>query len=91
MSWLKTKVKNWLNSIEEHHLVQSSRDQAISKTVSGDGMHFTLYSASGGTVVETSYYDRKADRNIHSLHIINSEEDLGQGIAHIVPYEMLKR
>jgi len=37
--------------------------------------------------VETS----SNDRNDRRLHIINSDQDLGQSIAHIITYEMLRK
>ena len=54
------------------------------------GMSFTIYSANGGYVMEYSKYDERTDRHNQTLHIIPSEQDLGQGIAHIITYEMLK-
>ena len=53
-------------------------------------MSFTIYNANGGYVMEYSKYDERTDRHNQTLHIIPSEQDLGQGIAHIITYEMLK-
>ena len=54
------------------------------------GMSFTIYNANGGYVMEYSKYDERTDRHNQTLHIIPSEQDLGQGIAHVITYEMLK-
>lgn len=55
------------------------------------GMNFTIHQASGGYVLEYSSYDDKTDRHEHNLHIINSDTDLGQGIAHVITLEMLRK
>ena len=55
------------------------------------GMGFTIYQAVGGNILEYSSYDEKTDRHEHRLHIIPTEQDLGQGIAHIITYEMLRK
>jgi hypothetical protein len=90
MSWLKRKLRNWLNSDE---LIEMSTANPIRSrdSLRTSGMNFTIYQANGGTIVEMSQYDHKTDRNDHSLHIITNDQDLGQGIAHIVTFEMLKR
>jgi hypothetical protein len=54
------------------------------------GMNFTIYPANGGYVMEYSKYDERTDRHNQTLHIIPSEQELGQGIAHVITYEMLK-
>jgi len=90
MSWLKNKLRNWLNSDEliEISAVNTRRGR---DTIQSTGMNFTIYQANGGTIVEMNQYDHKNDRNDRSLHIITNEQDLGQGIAHIVTFEMLRR
>ena len=41
--------------------------------------------------MEYSTYDRNTDRSSSNLHIIPSDQDLGQGIAHIITLEMLRK
>ncbi len=55
------------------------------------GMNFTIHMANGGYVLEYSSYNEKTDRHDNTLHIINSDTDLGQGIAHIITLEMLRK
>ena len=55
------------------------------------GMNFTIHMANGGYVLEYSTYNDKTDRHDNALHIINSDTDLGQGIAHIITLEMLRK
>jgi hypothetical protein len=54
-------------------------------------MSFTIHQANGGYILEYSSYDEKTDRNSHNLHIITSDQDLGQGIAHVITLEMLRK
>lgn len=55
------------------------------------GINFSLHRANGGYIVQTSFYDDKADCHTHGLYIINDGEDLGTNIAHIVTTENLRR
>jgi hypothetical protein len=54
-------------------------------------MSFTIHQANGGYVLEYSSYDEKTDRHNNNLHIITSDQDMGQGIAHIITLEMLRK
>jgi hypothetical protein len=55
------------------------------------GMTFTIYPANGGHILEYSNYDEKTDRHNNGLHIITSEQDMGQAISHAYTLESLKR
>ena len=52
---------------------------------------FRLYTATGGHIVEYSYYDEKTDRNVQALHLIPSDADLGESLSKIMTLEALKR
>jgi hypothetical protein len=54
-------------------------------------MSFTIHQANGGYVLEYTMYDEKTDRHNNTLHIIGSDQDLGQGIAHVITIEMLRK
>lgn len=55
------------------------------------GVHFILYPAVGGNIVELRSFDERKDRNETKLHIITSDQDLGQSLAHIITYTSLTR
>lgn len=55
------------------------------------GVNFTLYTATGGTVVELRSYDDRTDRHVNALHVIPSDADLGEALSKIITYEALKR
>jgi hypothetical protein len=59
-------------------------------TIGAQGMNFTIYSANGGHVVEYRSYDTNRDERINNLHIINSDEDMGERIGQIVTLELLR-
>ena len=67
-----------------------SKIGGISTLGSDNGMNFSLYTASGGYVVEFRQYDHNTDRHNNKLHIINSDEDVGQKIGQIITLELLR-
>jgi len=54
-------------------------------------MNFRLYPATGGHIVEYSYYNENTDRNTQALHLIPSDADLGDALSKIMTLEALKR
>ncbi len=53
-------------------------------------IHFTVYTANGGRVVETRRYDRKTDRSTNGLYVINNDADFGKEIDKIITMEALR-
>ena len=98
INWFKQKVISWVR--EDWQKVRSEPDVVVSNTIGTisksrrleqHGMNFTIYSANGGYVMEYSMYDNRKDERNTALHIITSDQDLGQGIAHIITLEMLRK
>jgi hypothetical protein len=100
INWFKQKVISWVR--EDWNKVRSDGDTiASSKSINTlsvsrrmdqpNGMNFTIHSANGGYVMEYNKYDPRTDERNSALHIINSDQDLGQGIAHIITLEMLRK
>ena len=54
-------------------------------------LHFTVYVANGGRVVETRRYDKKTDRNTNGLYVINNDADFGKEIDKIITMEALRQ
>ena len=97
MSWIKTKLRNWLMSDDSSRRgIKASRGQAITleedhENMSDDPtMRFKIFNARGGKIVEFSRYDRQKDRSHHDLYIIRSDEDFGERIAKIAMLESMK-
>ena len=56
-----------------------------------DPINFKVQQVSGGTVVETKWYDYKKDEQRVKLHIITPEENLAESIGKIVTMELLQK
>jgi hypothetical protein len=54
-------------------------------------MNFRIYPATGGHIVEYTYYNERKDSQDQALHLIPSELDLGTELAKIMTLEALKR
>ena len=52
---------------------------------------FRVEAVTGGTLIETRWYNNKTDNHERQLHIVHSEEDLANAISKIVTVELLKR
>ena len=87
LSW-RQRLRNWLNKDIDDDFPQ---DVVVEEASLGsDGMRFQLYRASGGYVVETRYYDRKADRNENKMYVITEDQDVGDAIGKIITMESLR-
>jgi len=62
-----------------------------SSNVTGDGMNFNVYPATGGKVIEFRTYDPVRDTSRISLYVITDREDLGEELGQIITRESLTR
>ena len=87
---IKQRIRNWLMSgnddAEECYAVEDSNGVDLSS----NSFRLNIYGASGGTIIETTKYDRKSDENRHSLHIVTEDKDLGQELSKIITMEQLR-
>jgi hypothetical protein len=97
VNWLKKKLYHWINSAYNNEDIVVCQDRSIgmsmvTSTLDSDrNIRFNVYKATGGTIVETSFYDRHKDRHNSSLHIITDDQDLGKEIGKIITMETLKQ
>ena len=56
-----------------------------------DPIIFKVQAVSGGTIVESRWYDYKKDESRVKLHIITQEENLSDSIGKIVTMELLQK
>lgn len=56
-----------------------------------NGMHFTIFSATGGKVVQFNTYDPSRDRSDTRLYIVTEKDNLGEELAQIITRESLTR
>ena len=73
---------------DERELVYAEDCESVD--LHSQGFRLQVYSASGGTIVETTKYDRKSDENRHSLHVVTEDKDLGEELSKIITMEQLR-
>ena len=84
------------NEPEESMSIGSNRPRRRNAVLASDqglrsnGMTFFVYAAEGGTVIETSFYNDKDDRNDNRLYIIPDGEDFTSTLGQIVSMERIK-
>ncbi len=87
---IKQRIRNWLMSenddAEECFTVEDSNGIDLSS----NSFRLSIYGASGGTIIETTKYDRKTDENRHSLYVVTEDKDLGEELAKIITMEQLR-
>ena len=85
----KQKLRNWLMNDNDDYVESIAVDES-GPSISSQGFRLNVYGASGGTIVETTKYDRKHDENRHSLHIVTEDKDLGAELSKIITMEQLR-
>ena len=86
---IKQRIRNWLmndSDAEECFAVEDENNPDLNS----QSFRLNIYGASGGTIIETTKYDRKSDENRHSLHVITEDKDLAQELAKIITMEQLR-
>ena len=86
---IKQRIRSWLmndNDAEQCYAVEDENGPDLNS----QSFRLNIFSASGGTIVETTKYDRKSDENRHSLHVVTEDKDLGEELAKIITMEQLR-
>jgi hypothetical protein len=95
MKKLKQSLLNWLPSglaKQKSNAILGYGEQISSGLSSQDGtVNFSVHPASGGYVVETSYYNEITDRHERQLYIITSQEDFSSELGKAVFMSMLRK
>jgi hypothetical protein len=86
---IKQKIRNWLMNDDDEYSTAIAIDDC-SVNLSTQGFRLNIYGASGGTIIETTKYDRKNDENRNSLHIVTDDKDLGEELSKIITMEQLR-
>ena len=86
----KQKIRNWLMNDEEDYNIQVNSIDEDGPDLNSQSFRLNIFSASGGTIVETTKYDRKSDENRHSLHVVTADKDLGEELSKIITMEQLR-
>jgi hypothetical protein len=86
---LKQRIRNWLMNDSDANECYAVEDEN-GPDLNSQSFRLNIYGASGGTIIETTKYDRKSDENRHSLHVVTEDKDLGQEISKIITMEQLR-
>jgi hypothetical protein len=99
-NWLRQRLLHFLIDAEPSRIGHgnvsiSLGDELCDDSTSGidlpDPIVFKVQAVSGGTIVESRWYDHKKDENRTKLHIITQEENLADSIGKIVTMELLQK
>lgn len=86
---IRERIRNWLmKDNDECELVYA--EDCEGPSLDSQSFRLKVYGASGGTIVETTKYDRKSDENRHSLHVVTEDKDLGAELSKIITMEQLR-
>lgn len=86
---IKQKLRNWLMNDTQQDDCFAIEDSS-GPDLHSQSFRLNIYGASGGTIIETTKYDRKSDENRHSLHVVTEDKDLGAELAKIITMEQLR-
>jgi hypothetical protein len=88
----KQRIRSWLMNDDgdtdySGNLISVDSD---GPNIQSQGFRLNVYSASGGTIIETTKYDRQKDDHRHSLHVVTDDKELGEELAKIITMESLR-
>ena len=88
----KQRIRNWLmnDDAETNYSGNLISVDSEGPNIQSQGFRLNVYSASGGTIVETTKYDRQKDDHKHSLHVVTDDKELGEELAKIITMESLR-
>jgi len=88
---LKQKFRDWLFDSEQEK--RAVNEIAIDDNLleSERCIKFKVFNASGGRIIETSFYDSQKDRTKRSLYVITNDQEIGHEIDKIITMEHLKQ
>jgi hypothetical protein len=88
---IKQRIRNWLMDDSADNYNPGIAIEDCERTdLHSQGFRLQVYGASGGTIIETTKYDRKSDENRHSLHVVTDDKDLGEQLSKIITMEQLR-
>lgn len=86
---IKERIRNWLMRDDDQCELAYAQDDD-GPDIQSQAFRLNVYGASGGTIVETTKYDRKNDDNRHSLYVVTEDKDLGEELSKIITVEQLR-
>ena len=86
---IKQRIRNWLMNDDQPDECYAVEDEN-GPDLNSQSFRLSVYGASGGTIIETTKYDRKSDENRHSLYVVTEDKDLGEELSKIITMEQLR-
>ena len=86
----KQKLRKWLMDDSDEYGNNIISVDSEGPNIQSQGFRLNVYSASGGTIIETTKYDSKKDEHRHSLHVVTDDKELGEELAKIITMESLR-
>ena len=86
----KQRIRNWLMNDDEDYSNQLISVDSEGPNIQSQGFRLNVYTASGGTIIETTKYDRQKDDHRHSLYVVTEDKELGEELAKIITMESLR-
>jgi len=86
----KQRIRNWLMDDSADHYNPGIAIDSDGPNIQSQGFRLNIYSASGGTIIETTKYDRQKDDHRHSLHVVTDDKELRDELAKIITMESLR-
>ena len=88
----KQRIRNWImnDDVETDYSGNLISVDSEGPNIQSQGFRLNVYSAGGGTIIETTKYDRQKDDHRHSLHVVTDDKDLGEELAKIITMESLR-
>jgi hypothetical protein len=94
MGWFKRKFAQWTREAwesAEKAEVYATDSVRLQEGLNGkSSVRFTIYPASGGFIIEHYKQERYKDSDGPLLTIVNSGDDLGKAVEHILAIEALR-
>ena len=86
----KQKLRKWLMDDSDEYGAGVIAIDSEDPNIQSQGFRLNIYGAAGGTIIETTKYDRQKDDHRHSLHVVTDDKDLGEELAKIITMESLR-
>ena len=86
----KQKLRNWLMDDSDDYSGNVISVDSEGPNIQSQGFRLNVYGAAGGTIIETTKYDRQKDDHRHSLHVVTNDKELGEELAKIITLESLR-
>jgi len=87
---IKQRIRSWLMDDSADYASNAISIDSEGPNIQSQGFRLNVYSASGGTIIETTKYDRQKDDHKHSLHVVTDDKELGEELAKIITMESLR-